>query len=310
MEGHVRDGHPRRLVVEPLEERTLLSSAQLDLLPPPPLPAEHPRLTAEATGFLEAVAPELKSLPQAETDFIVDRAVEVVLAARGLDGDHSAAALEPGERDRAEFVRAAVLDLVAACATDARVVADAETASRAVVSPVPPHAPAFAGAGAAVAAGAAAPSQAVEARGEAAVLLRGDRGEMPPGEPTEASADPPAAAEVPRRIEPTGPAAVPPPGSTEAASVPARAAALLEVGLPLDLPALTQEVDAFFARLGALGEGGEGWHCGARLGPWLIVMTAAAFEAARRWNRRPSRRPAPADEVIVGPAAFLTEEDE
>jgi len=68
MEGHVRDGRPRRLVVEPLEERTLLSSsAALNSFPPPPVPPVHPRLTAEVTGYLEAVAPELKSLPPVET---------------------------------------------------------------------------------------------------------------------------------------------------------------------------------------------------------------------------------------------------
>jgi hypothetical protein len=79
------------------------------------------------------------------------------------------------------------------------------------------------------------------------------------------------------------------------------AAALLEGGLPFDLPALRQEVDEFFARLADLADAGQGsWAC-ARLGPWLVVVSAAVVELARRWEKKASRRAAPGGEPAFGP---------
>jgi hypothetical protein len=95
----------------------------------------------------------------------------------------------------------------------------------------------------------------------------------------------------------------------EIVSLAVKAGALLEAGLPLDLPVLKQEVDAFFARLGELGEGGDGLRAGVRLAPWLVLLAAGAFELARRWEKRSSRRGRPGDEVVLGPAALLTGEE-
>jgi hypothetical protein len=85
------------------------------------------------------------------------------------------------------------------------------------------------------------------------------------------------------------------------------AAALLEGGLPFDLPALRQEVDEFFARLGDLaGAGQSSWAC-ARLGPWLVIVSAAAIELARRWEKKSSRRAAPGGGPVFGPAVPFTD---
>jgi hypothetical protein len=89
--------------------------------------------------------------------------------------------------------------------------------------------------------------------------------------------------------------------------LPSRAAALLEGGLPFDLPALTQGVDAFFARLASAGEARDRIPAYARVLPWLAVLSAAAFEFARRRDRQTA---AAGDEVLVGPAAFLPHPDE
>jgi len=112
---------------------------------------------------------------------------------------------------------------------------------------------------------------------------------------------------------PTGedPEAVPPQpvGGLDLLYLPSKAAALLEGGLPFDLPALTQGVDAFFARLGALGERKDGVPAYARLVPWLVALSAAAFEVARHWRRESSGRPAWGDEPPSGPTPFLPEEE-
>jgi hypothetical protein len=112
---------------------------------------------------------------------------------------------------------------------------------------------------------------------------------------------------------PTGedPEAVPPQpaGGLDLLYLPSKAAALLEGGLPFDLPALTQGVDAFFARLAALGERKDGVPAYARFVPWLVALSAAAFEFARHWRRESSGRPAWGDEPPSGPTPFLPEEE-
>jgi hypothetical protein len=96
-------------------------------------------------------------------------------------------------------------------------------------------------------------------------------------------------------------------GGLDLVNLPSRAAALLEGGLPFDLPALTQGVDAFFARLGSPGEARDRFPAYARVLPWLAVLSAAAFELTRRRQQQPA---AAGDEVLVGPAAFLPHPDE
>jgi hypothetical protein len=106
-------------------------------------------------------------------------------------------------------------------------------------------------------------------------------------------------------------ALVPQPGDgLDLASLPSRAAFLLESGLPFDVPALAHGVDAFFVRLGALGQGRDGVQGYARFVPWLVVLSAAALEFARRWQAQPSALPALEQDSFPGRAGFLPEEDQ
>jgi hypothetical protein len=88
----------------------------------------------------------------------------------------------------------------------------------------------------------------------------------------------------------------------EVLKISSSAVALLEGGLPVDLAVLKQHVDTFFARL---GEAREGMPAPVFWGPWLIVVSAAALELFRRWEKLGSRRPATDDEVVLGPTVFL-----
>jgi hypothetical protein len=132
--------------------------------------------------------------------------------------------------------------------------------------------------------------------GEGASRARGALAEAPGGSAA-------TGVEVPELALPR-----PAPGR-DAVGLSTAAAALLEGGLPFDLPALRQEVDEFFARLADLADAGQGsWAC-ARFGPWLVVVSAAVFELARRWEKKSSRRAAPGDELILGPAALSTDDE-
>jgi len=91
-------------------------------------------------------------------------------------------------------------------------------------------------------------------------------------------------------------------------SLAPKAAALLEGGLPFDLPALKQGVDDFFARLADHGPPADGLRRWVRLGPWLIVVAAGAFEIARRWERKASRLTVPGD-VDLRPTGLITEDE-
>ncbi len=110
--------------------------------------------------------------------------------------------------------------------------------------------------------------------------------------------------------EPDRPAASvsPAPTTVTAIDLPAQAAAILEGGLPLDVAALGRDADDFFARLAVLGDARAAMQGGMRFLPWVVLLAGAAFEFARRWEKRSSRRPA-ADELPHGPVAFLPEED-
>jgi hypothetical protein len=97
--------------------------------------------------------------------------------------------------------------------------------------------------------------------------------------------------------------------AAEAVKVAVQPGALLEGGLPFDLPVLRQEVDAFFARLGALEETGAGLATWARFVPWLVVLSAAAaVEFVRRREKEGSPRPLSPDHVLLG-ATFLPERE-
>ncbi len=298
MDGYVRE---RRLAVEALEERALLSAS------PPlghffrfPSPPETSALTAD----LESVVTAFRALPQAEKALLVSR-LYAVEADGGAAPDHERPSVETPERERGEYLRAALLELVAGCAADARVAAEGSTEARFTSTPQP--APRAAAEGSPVP---AAPGREGEARGPGAALLRAEAAEAPrPPASAAAAADEPPPEAIAAGAGSPGAAAVAPPESTGDPSLAARAAALLEGSLPLDLPALKHEVDEFFARLADLGDGGDGWRGCARFGPWVIVMTAGVIEAARGWKRRSGRRASPGDEVIVGPAALLTEDE-
>jgi hypothetical protein len=95
---------------------------------------------------------------------------------------------------------------------------------------------------------------------------------------------------------------------TEILGLPSKAVTVLEGGLPLDLPTLKQDVDAFFARLEGLGEVGEGVPSAVRFVPWLVLLSAAAFELARRRDKRSARPPGSGDEIFLG--LTLLPEDE
>jgi hypothetical protein len=96
------------------------------------------------------------------------------------------------------------------------------------------------------------------------------------------------------------------PTTVEVLKVANQPGVLLEGGLPFDLPVLRQDVDAFLNRLGALGETGNGVPAWKRFGPWLVLLSAAAIEFARRWEKKNAARPLPADDLLLG-AAFLPE---
>jgi hypothetical protein len=345
MEGYVRDGRPRGPAVEALEVRALLSSlTPLSIFLPshplttpsspsaarvgplvtttPQVKTPPPVATATPTKAPPAVAtvPQATVLPQVATALLVNKLVVTTedggagrpysAWARALGPDHIDTVAQLEGRQRVEALREAVLSLITACTADVAVEADGDASGWADPSPAPTNQQSMpaAGPGPAAPAG-AAPGQAADLRNSPGVLLHGDVSEIPNDMPAARPSSQPAADNTARGDDPPAPVTLLPSTGTEAALEPARTAALLEGGLPLDLPALKQEVDAFFARLSALGEGGDGLHAGARLGPWLIVMTAGAVEAARRWNRRPSRRPIPGDELIVGPATLLTEDE-
>jgi hypothetical protein len=92
--------------------------------------------------------------------------------------------------------------------------------------------------------------------------------------------------------------------------IPANAAGLLEQGLPLKLQFLKEDVEAFLARLVAPAGAEGGWHGYARLVPWAVLLSAAAFEFAHRWWKRPTPPgPAARDEAVLGPLAYLPEEE-
>jgi hypothetical protein len=95
----------------------------------------------------------------------------------------------------------------------------------------------------------------------------------------------------------------------EIVSLSSKAAVALETGLPLDLLLLRQEVDTFFAHLASHPEAGERFQSYLRFAPWLALLGgAAAFEFARRWDKKSSRRTASEDEAVFGPVAFLPED--
>jgi hypothetical protein len=81
---------------------------------------------------------------------------------------------------------------------------------------------------------------------------------------------------------------------------PAAPAGLVEAGLPAELPVLKAEVDAFLARLAALGEAGNDAPSWARLGPWLALLSAAAVELLRRWEKKNALQPLAGDDVLLG----------
>jgi hypothetical protein len=102
--------------------------------------------------------------------------------------------------------------------------------------------------------------------------------------------------------------APPLPDLIEIVTLSSKAAVALETGLPLDLVLLRQEVDTFFAHLASHPEAGERFQTYLRFAPWLALLGgAAAFEFARRWDRKSSPRTASEDEAVFGPVAFLPE---
>jgi hypothetical protein len=109
---------------------------------------------------------------------------------------------------------------------------------------------------------------------------------------------------------PAGKRLAPPlPDLIEIVSLSSKAAVALETGLPLDLLLLRQEVDTFFAHLASHPEVGERLQTYLRFAPWLALLGgAAAFEFARRWDKKSSRRTASEDEAVFGPVAFLPED--
>jgi hypothetical protein len=109
---------------------------------------------------------------------------------------------------------------------------------------------------------------------------------------------------------PAGKQLAPPlPDLIEIVSLSSKAAVALETGLPLDLLLLRQEVDTFFAHLASHPEMGERFQTYLRFAPWLALLGgAAAFEFARRWDKKSSPRTASEDEAVFGPVAFLPED--
>jgi hypothetical protein len=275
-------------VVEPLEERTLPSAFTLVHilhLPLPPAPA------APAV-YAVAQAPALPAPPHVE---VVESQPD---QSHGDGPYHESVFLEWVERG--ESLRSAVMQLVAASAADARAASEGDRTTRAAAPPPPPAESGGDGVGPATPP--PTPARDGEGRVASAVLLR--------GEAVEVATVPPPAADTPDGPVTSGEeshAAAPPAANdgSESPTLSARAVELLETTLPLNLPALKRGVDEFFARLDGLAEGGGGWHACTRFGPWLIVMTVGAFEAARGWRKRSRRRAAPGDEVVVGPVALL-----
>jgi hypothetical protein len=98
------------------------------------------------------------------------------------------------------------------------------------------------------------------------------------------------------------------PQEVAALDLPSQAAAVLESGLSVDVAALGRDVDEFFTRLAVLGGARGAVQGGVRFLPWVVVLAGAAFEFARRWERKAARRPA-ADERLPGPVVFLPEEE-
>ncbi len=309
MEGYVRDGagrlHPRVLCVEGLEERALLSFSAP--FPPETAPAALPTNQG-------AVVSAVRNLFTSERAFLLDH-IEAVLAGnpagasayavnQEIDPDRDSALMDRGDRDGDESRRAAIQEILAACAADSRAEGEGETPSREVPSPVAAQETA-----AASRADSAEP-RAVRGTEAPGGLVAAARGEDLPSDPAQAVLAP----DVPGGGPGAGgefaePARLTPAEDPAGVSWPARTAAVLEGGLPFDLPLLKNEVDAFFARWAGLTEAGDGWPACTRFGPWLVVLTAGAFELARRWERKSSRRGVPGDEAVLGPAAFLTEEE-
>ena len=112
---------------------------------------------------------------------------------------------------------------------------------------------------------------------------------------------------------PAGPAAVVPApyvvNRLDVPELPAAAAGLLEQGLPLKLQFLRDDVEAFLSRLVAPAGPEVGWHGYARLVPWAVLLSAAAFEFARHWWKQSAGGPAARDEAVLGPLAYLPEEE-
>jgi hypothetical protein len=148
----------------------------------------------------------------------------------------------------------------------------------------------------------------VDALAGVAVAPHGAVGEIATDLVGLAPAVPPSAIDQLPRGDPFPAIDVPPADDPEQSGLFTRVGVLLESGLPFDLPILRQDVDEFFARLSAIGQGNDDWPGYARFGPWLIVLTAVALEAARRWERKFSRRAVPGCEVVLGPANLLTED--
>ncbi len=97
-------------------------------------------------------------------------------------------------------------------------------------------------------------------------------------------------------------------GAGSAALLP-RVVTALQDSLPFDAVRLKQGVDDFFARLGSLGEEANGFSGSPLLAAWLVVVTAAAFEFARRRERKATPRLVLGTDGLSGPLPFLTEDE-
>jgi len=284
----------RLLSVEALEERTLLSVAgPLDHLAANPAPL---------LALAAALANRQPAVSDAEAGVRSDPTLEALDAAVvGAGADRQASGPERYEHLEAEVRRAEAVEILLPGPAGAF---DGSVAAGRTAPPSAGH-PENAPADAAVPKAALLAGKGVEgSRGQAASA----RGEAGDERPRAAVALAPAESPPPRLV-PTQAGAGLPAEDPAPIGLSARVGALLEGGLPLDLPLLKRNVDEFFVRLAEIAEGGDDMQACARLGPWLIVLTAATLAAARRWDQRSARRAAPGDEVVLGPAALLTEEE-
>jgi hypothetical protein len=91
--------------------------------------------------------------------------------------------------------------------------------------------------------------------------------------------------------------------------LPVKLALPVQTVLPIDLRAVEQAADAFFAELDNLSAPRDDRRLPTHLAPLAFVATTVLFECLRRWEKKSTRRPGPCEGAALGLADVPREKD-